>query len=126
MASTRARVVYRSPTLTASYQPDRRSIARLAVSGEMRALLHRVVDEKALPFAQSISPYDSSTAQHYRDSFATINGYTTLPEEYPMRRVMVSLANLVPWAIIVELGSKRVTRHRVLGRTLEHLHSLGD
>lgn len=91
------------------YRLDRRGTRRLMRSPEMQALLRAVVEERAKPFAEAISPQDTG---EYATSFEVSAGATD-------ERAEVVLTNTSPHAPFVELN------HRVLSRTVDHLEGGG-
>lgn len=95
---------------------------RIAVSPKMREATTRVVEDRALPYAVSISPVDQGT---YARSWGVAQGFewaghAPLP---PMRRVSTQLANSAFHAVIVEVGREGKNAFRVLQKTLEYLHA---
>jgi hypothetical protein len=104
---------------------NRKGIAAIAVSREVRAAVHDVAENKAKPFAISISPRSRARHKHYADSFHVEDTIVADIGAPPMARVASRLVNTAPQAIIVEKGADRTPAHRVLGRTLEQLAALG-
>lgn len=98
------------------FELDRDGIRKLAVGKELREATTAVVRRRALPYAVSISPYDSeSKGPHYRDSFRIKQGYVTIAG---LRRVATRLHNVSDHSTIVEWHNGS----RVLGRTLAFLN----
>ncbi len=136
MPSFGRRTVYRGRTVRIDFKPDRKGIAAMAIGPEVTALVVQVAEQKALPYAISISPVGRAADgdQHpgqYRSSWAVeIARVVAGPEGYPMLRAAGVLINRAKHATHVELGTSRTKGigHHVLRRTLEYLDatSAGD
>lgn len=106
------------------YQPDKASIARLAVGPEMREAVADIVGE-AVFYAQLIAPSDTRA---YQSSFFTDVEiapdipYRVLGE--PMARWCGRVVNDDRSAIYVEVGSRDEEGYRVMRRTLEWIESV--
>ena len=125
----RGKVVYRSRNVKVEFKLNRKGIAACALGPELRASCNRVVRERALPFAVSISPRSDDDHQHYADSWEVDDIVTGVSPESigrpPMLRVGTRLVNQVRHAAAVEWGNARHPRgHHVLQRTLDHLNSI--
>lgn len=95
-------------------------IRRIAVSPTLRAATTKIVEQRALPYAVGISPFDEGT---YLRSWEVAQGveWRGGPPLPPMRRVSTRLMNTSFHATVVEVGRKNRSAHRVLAKTLEHL-----
>lgn len=117
-------LVYKSPTVTVYYKPDRRSIARCAIGPELTDAVNSIVDHIAMPFAVSISPRHTG---HYSRSFERTNSYKALGFPDLMTRVAANLVNKDPGAAAIEWGTAAKGRRKarsgnhVLGQTLTML-----
>lgn len=100
-------------TFHASYA----GIGEMLRSAEMQAAMHRIVEEKMLPYAVSISPYDpkSTDGTHYVDAFEVSSGV----HHGKTSRAYGRLTNTDAAALYVEYGTKNNEAHRVLGRSLD-------
>lgn len=120
----RKQLVYRSPTMTVHYKPDRRSIARCAVGPELTDAVHEIVDDIAKPFAESISPEYTG---RYKASFERSTAYVAMGFPELMTRVAARLVNTDRGAAAIEFGTaargnRRARQgHHVLGQTLTML-----
>lgn len=130
----KGRIIYRSPNMIVRFKLDRGGIRKCAVGPELRASCHEFVTTVALPYAMRIAPRSRRVADpekpHYQDSFRVQDVITGKgPEEIvgdpPMRRVGTRLLNVSPHAIIVEVGPGPRRGARVLGKTLNHIQTLG-
>ncbi len=106
------------------YRPDRRGVAGLMVSPEMRGLVE-LQAYQAIPFAKSISPDAAPYGTGYIDSFE-VNGGTE--RVAGSRRAVAELANTAEYATSVELGrlgdvSRADTGHHVLARTADYIEN---
>lgn len=83
-----------------------------------------VAQDRALPYAVSISPRSTRVHRHYQDSFVVIPGTEVIAR---LRRVAARLWNMAPHAAAVEWGNEHTGGHgqKVLQRTLEHLTGTG-
>lgn len=120
--------VYTGRHVIATFELNRKEIARCAVGPELRASCNEVVIRRALPFAVSIAPLSDRDHPHYKGLFAVVDVKTGLPPEpigkpFPMLRWATRLYNLARHATIVEVGDGRRGGHRVLTRTLARLHA---
>lgn len=97
----------------ASYE----GIGQMLRSAEMQAAMHRIVDEKMLPFAESISPFDPDDpdGQYYKDGFEVSSGV----QHEKTSRAYGRLINTDSAAVYVEYGAKATPAYRVLGRSLD-------
>lgn len=106
------------------YQPDRASIARLAVGPEMREAVADIVGE-AIFYAQLIAPNDTSD---YQSSFFT--DVEIAPDrpgrvrDEPMARWCGRVVNNDRSAIYIEVGAKDAEGYRVMRKTLEWIESV--
>jgi hypothetical protein len=121
---SRKQLVYRGVSVTAYYQPDRRSIARCAVGPELTEAVTDIAEGRAKPYAIGISPRDTT---HYAHSFEVNLVYLALGYPFLMTRVAAELANTDPGASGIEWGQKYRNRtggfrtqagHHVLRKTL--------
>lgn len=117
----RGRIVYRSKTVTASYDMSRRGMAECAVGRELRDACRSVVVNHAMPYAVGISP---EVTGQYRRSWRVVDTWTVLPAGDPMLRVATRLVNEAPHATAVEWGNKNTPAHHVLVKTLARLEAL--
>lgn len=107
---------YRGKNITIELEMDRAGFRKIAVGPVIRAATTSAVQERALPFAKSISPYDpKSPGPHYRDSFRVTQGFETIAG---LRRVATRLHNVSDHSTEVEWKNGS----RVLTRTLAHLN----
>lgn len=120
----KGRVVYRSRNVRVSFDMDYSGIAKVAVGPELKAVCHHIVAVKALPYAKSISPRSRAKHPHYQDMFEVEDLLVEEIGKPPMVRVGTRLVNTSEHAIIVEVGTKKVPKHRVLGKTLAALAAL--
>lgn len=117
-------LVYKSPSLTVYYRPDRRSIARCAIGPELTDAVHDIVDNIAMPYAISVAPQDTG---RYRKSFERTTAYVAMGFPELMTRVAARLVNTDPGAAAIEWGTRQKGRrkarlgHHVLGQTLTML-----
>lgn len=136
MASTmrfRGQLVYRTPHVSVRFEPNKKGIARIAVSNEMWRITHHWAAMVAKPYAISISPRSRrkrrKDKKHYADSFEVHSELVGAPpsslvigEPFPMMRWSARLVNTAEYAVAVEWGGRRTTErqtsHRVLGKTL--------
>lgn len=136
MAVGRGKVVYRSRDVTVRFEMDYKGIAALALGPRLAAVVFDVASRKAMPYAISVSPRsdrrrDGDNRAHYQDSFRVVPLVTGAPPareiigKPPMWRVGARLINVSPHAAAVEWGNRGRRGHRVLGKTLDHLHGIG-
>ena len=130
MARGRGKVVYRGRHVIVQFKLDRKGIAMVALGPKLAEAVMDVAHTRAMPYAKSISPRSNQTDhEHYQDSFrvdAILTGIA--PDSIgkpPMLRVGARLMNVARHAAAVEWGRKGRRGHRVLGRTLDHLHGVG-
>jgi acyl-homoserine lactone acylase PvdQ len=123
--ATRGRLVYRGQNLTVYFELNRRDMARYAVGDEVKSVVTEVAETRAKPYAISISPRSNRQHLHYADAFVVDNSHTVVIAA--LRRASARLVNTAGHAAAVEWGNRqtRGEGHRVLGRTLEHLHATG-
>lgn len=107
------------------FKMNRKGIAAIAVGREIRAAVHDVAENKAKPYAISISPRSRAKHKHYADSFEVDDTIVTHIGAPPMVRAASRLVNTTRQAIIVEVGADKTPAHRVLGRTLDFLAAEG-
>ncbi len=114
------------------YRASKAGIAACAVGPELKGACHRVVANKALPYAKATSPRSTRRHRHYADSFNVEDGLLVgYPDHHPMTRVMSRLVNTARHATAVEVGAVvtlngrtyETPAHRVLLHTLEYLHA---
>ncbi len=108
-------VVYASPRMIAEFELDRNGIAKIAVSGPVRAMVHSAVVGRAMVHAIQISPRGETL--EYVSSWRAVDTYTVIAG---MRRAACKLLNTSGHAAAVEWG--RGGNQRVLGRTLAWLN----
>ncbi len=137
MAVGQREQVYRGRHVTVDYQPDRASIAALAVGPEIRAIVHDVAARPALPYALALAPVgraqrterggEQPTAPRYKESFEVDDTTVMVVGAgiYPLLRAAANLVNQAPHALIVEKGNSKFGGHHVMDRTLAHLLTLG-
>lgn len=114
------------------FKLDVAGIAKCAMGPELRKGVTDIAENRALPYAKSISPrskrrskdgraVDSKGRPHYQDSFKVKTGNVVINQ---MRRVAARLWNVSPQAVVVEFGNSRNggIGHRVLGRTINYLN----
>ncbi len=127
------RPVYQGRHVTIQFELDRAGIARCAVGRDLAEAVMQVVNRRARPYAIAISPRsdrdeDDDARPHYQDSFDTELVLTGVSPEAigkpPMLRVGGRLVNKAPHAAAVEWGRRGFRGHRVLGKTLDHLHGI--
>lgn len=120
---TPGRRVYRGRHVIVSFDMDRKGIAALAMGPELEAAVIHLAEHTAKPYAISLSPRSrENTEEHFQDSFDVVVGTRTIRQ---LRRVAAFLINGSPHAAAVEWGNSHTEAHRVLGRTLDHLRTLG-
>jgi hypothetical protein len=123
VATPQGRRVFTGGRVHVHFDMNRKGIAGIAMGPELAASVMEVAEQTALPYAVSISPRSGRTDKiHYQDSFVVVPGTAWI---VAMRRVAARLYNLAPHAIVVEVGTDKTPAHRVLGKTLDHLNSLG-
>ncbi len=131
MAKGRRETVYRGVHCKVEYDIDsyRKGIRKLARGPELRALT-KLVCQKAIPYAVSVSPKRSGT---YKKSFKVVGGTMVWGRIGPMRRAFAQLANTAYYAVHVEFGTAEhttargtvsVPAYRVLTKTLQKLEHL--
>lgn len=103
-----------------TYNANYEGLGKMLRSPEMQAAMHRLIEERVLPAAQAIAPFDPNDpdGMHYRDAFEVSSG---VREPTPTRsaRAYGRLTNTDSAAVFVEFGSKNNPKHRVLGRALD-------
>lgn len=116
--------VFRGRHVIVTFEMDRVGIAKCAMGPELEAAVLHLANDVAKPYAERISPRSKRQHQHYADSFVVVPGTAWIAA---MRRVAARLWNTAPHAAAVEWGngSTNSRGHRVLGKTLDHLNSLG-
>lgn len=122
-------LVYRSPTVTVYYKPDRRSIARCAVGRELHHAVRDLAEGIAKPYAIGIAPKRTGT---YAKSFQVHLRLIALGHPELMTRVTADLVNEDPGsgpggesgAAGIEWGSHGAPGHHVLQRTLAMLNAI--
>lgn len=125
---TPGRLVYDRKHLKVSYLPSKKGIAQVAVSVPVAAACRLLASTEALPYAVRISPRSNRIEPghvHYQDSFTIDQVRVRGIGHPPMTRVGIRLANTSPQATIVEVGTERSPRYRVLGKTLDYLNRAG-
>lgn len=122
---TRVRV-YTGRTVTADFKPNRRNVAKHAMSPALGAIVMQIVETRALPFVQAYS-------ESFRDDGDYKRGLKTelttdiLPKKglnaaYPMERVAARLLATAAHSIIVEIGiGGRQEAHHPLRYALEYI-----
>lgn len=119
----KGRLVFRGSKVMVHFDMDRKGIAACAMGPELAGEVMKLATRQALPYAISVSPRSSRTDKvHYQDSFVAVPGTAWVAA---MRRVAARLYNLAPHAIVVEKGTAKTPAHRVLGKTLDHLNTMG-
>jgi hypothetical protein len=104
----------------AVYRPNREGFAELAVSPQVRAALLEV-GLTAKTYAEGLSEEFRRTGE-YAGAFE-VTELTVIHRRGP--RAAVRLENTAPHAAAVEWGTRSEQKpHRVLGRTLDALHTL--
>jgi hypothetical protein len=116
----RRHTVYVSERLVCQFEMDRRGIARVAVGAPLKAAVHSLVVQKAMPYAIRISPHGDTL--EYLSSWNAVDTYEVIAG---LRRVACRLFNGSGHAAAVEWVSKRGYGHgyHVLGQTLAFLNS---
>lgn len=116
----RKTTVYVSDRMLCQFQLDRAGMAKIAVDTPLRAAVHSVVVQDAMPYAISISPHGRTL--EYVSSWRAIDTYEVIAG---LRRAACRLFNGSGHAAAVEWVSPRGYGHgyHVLGRTLAHLNS---
>lgn len=119
--------VYTGVRVRADYKPNRESMAKLALSPELAAIVMGIAESRAKPFVQE-----------YADSFRDDGDYqaglrvelTTviLPvigpnARYPMKRVAARLLAEAEHSIIVEVGARGSDGHHPLRHALDYIHA---
>lgn len=122
MASDR---VFTGRHVIVRFVPDKAGIAKCAMGPELRAAVNHLAEHVAKPYAERISPRSNRDDHvHYADSFTVVPGTAWIAA---MQRVAARLFNTAPHAAAVEWGNGGANSrgHRVLGRTLDHLNTMG-
>lgn len=124
----KGKLVYRGLHCTVHYDPDRKSMARLAVSPVLAGELMKLA-RGAKTFAVAISPSSKGKSRrgdapkvHYKDAFILVPGTVHDIGHPPMIRAAVRLINMSPQAKIVEVGTSTSPKYEVLKKTLDHLN----
>lgn len=114
--------VYTGTHVSVDFQLNRKGIAEIAMGPRLAEAVLSVCEDRAKPYAISISPTSSRVHKHYVESFDVSLGTATIRS---LRRVAGILANTSDHALAVEWGNAHSKGHNVLGKTLSHLSSEG-
>lgn len=121
----KGRVVYQGVHVVVSFDPDKAGIARCAVGPELAASVLLVAD-KGMVYAVAVSPRSKRPPtpghRHYQDAFVVEPGTVHDIGHPPMVRVAARLMNISEQATVVEVGTPKSRKYRILGRTLDHLN----
>lgn len=110
-------------TIRVSYEPNRSSIAALAVSPHLQSICHQI-GEKAMGYAVATSPSGfGGYAGQFELEDEIIPDIPFRKKGEPMARVSTNLVNKSELAVLVEVGrgDPRQQEYRVLTNTLHWL-----
>lgn len=118
----------RTYTYIESFRLNNSEIERIATSSKTAAAV-RDIAVKAAVYARGITP--DEVGHVYKQSFRIrMHIRNDWPHNSPHRssRICADLANVAPYAIVVEVGHKatgRTDAHRILGKTLQSMRIKG-